>query len=403
VLEQAILHAGDGTERAVGDSWHRERGKRPRVVVKLGSAVLTHPRRGLREEVIGETAEQLANLGAGRVRDVIVVSSGAIAAGRKALGLTGTLSLSRKQAAAAAGQPLLMEAWTRSLSRRGLQAAQVLLTHEDIASRSRYLAARDTFEALLEAGAVPVVNENDTVATAEIRMGDNDHLAALVALMLHADHLFLLTDTDGLFTADPHRDPTARRIPILGPADLVEDQQAGQSHRGSPGSGGMASKIRAARLAARFGIPVTVARGDRERCLEDLLAGKDLGTRVLPLSDRPPPSRQVWIATARRPVGEIRLDAGAVLALTVRGKSLLPAGVEEVRGEFRAGDLVRLRGPGGEDLGVGITGWDAVSLIEGKGTHRDRRRELVKAGLPPEVVHRDDWSPPYPGDSEEGT
>jgi glutamate 5-kinase len=143
-----------------------------------------------------------------------------------------------------------MEAWTRALARRGLRTAQVLLTHEDIASRSRYLAARDTFEALLEAGVVPVVNENDTVATAEIRMGDNDHLAALVALMLHADHLFLLTDTDGLFTADPHRDPEARRIPVLELGDSEEPFRVGGSHRGSPGSGGMASKVRAARRAA---------------------------------------------------------------------------------------------------------------------------------------------------------
>jgi len=398
-----MLERAPESETAVEESRRPGNGRRPRIVVKLGSAVLTHPRRGLREEVIGETAEQLANLGAGDTRDFVVVSSGAIAAGRKALGLPGTLSLSRKQAAAAAGQPLLMEAWTRALGWRGLRTAQVLLTHEDIASRSRYLAARDTFEALLEAGAVPVVNENDTVASAEIRMGDNDHLAALVALMLHADHLFLLTDTDGLFTADPHRDPEARRIPVLGPTDNGDHWRAGESHRGSPGSGGMASKIRAARLAARFGIPVTVARGDRERCLEDLLAGREIGTRVPPLECRSSPSRQVWIATARNPAGEIRVDPGAAQALTARGKSLLPAGVVEVQGDFRAGDPVRILGPEGRDLGIGIAGWDAASLVQGRGNRRERRRELLKAGLPPEVVHRDDWSPPASPDGAEGT
>ena len=376
-----------------------EDGRIRRVVVKLGSSTLTSPRRGLREEVIGELAEQVATLAAERDVSVVVVSSGAIACGRKALGLKGRPTLPQKQAAAAIGQPALMEAWSRALGRRGRMAAQVLMTHEDFADRTRYLNARATFEALLAAGAVPVVNENDTVATAEIRMGDNDHLAALVAHLVGADLLVLMTDSDGLFTADPHRDPGARRVPVV---ERIDDDLLGTA-RGTradgPGSGGMSTKLAAARLAASYGVPVVITRGDVERRLEEVVQGRDVGTLVLPSEGARPSRRKLWIATARRPRGTLTVDEGAARVLRGEGKSLLPAGIVAVTGDFEPGDVVTILDPEGRPLGRGVCGWSAGDVARGMGRRTGDLGELLAGGLQPEVVHRDDLTllPPEDG------
>ncbi len=377
-----------------GDGIHR-------VVVKLGSSTLTHPRRGLREEVIGEVAEQVASLIESRGLSFVVVSSGAIASGRKLLGLTGRPSLAQKQAAAAVGQPVLMEAWSRALGRRGLRTGQVLLTHEDFADRRRYVNAKTTFEMLLASGIVPIVNENDTVATAEIRMGDNDQLAALVAHLVGADLLVLMTDSDGLFTADPHKDPGAVRIPLL---DRVDEAALGRAHgtrEGSPGSGGMSSKLKAARLASSLGVPAVIIRGDIERRMEDVLAGKDVGTYVPPALGVRPSGRKLWIAAAGRPRGTLTIDEGAARVLREDGRSLLPAGITAVSGDFRPGDVVAILDPEGRVVARGVSGWPADEVTRAMGRRTADLGDLAERGLSPEVIHRDDLTL-LAGDEPEG-
>jgi glutamate 5-kinase len=363
-----------------------------RVVVKLGSATLTHPRRGLREEVISEVAEQIATLAESRHLLFTVVSSGAIASGRKVLGLSGRPSLPEKQAAAAVGQPALMEAWSRALGRRGLKTGQVLLTHEDFDDRKRYVNAQRTMETLLAAGVIPIVNENDTVATAEIRLGDNDHLAALVTHMVGADLLVLLTDSDGLFTADPHKDPGAQRIPVLeGIGDEMLARVDGPV-QGSPGTGGMASKLRAARLVSSWGIPVVIAAGAQERRLEDVLEGRDVGTLVVPgkPTNGRTGRRKMWIATAGRPRGTITVDDGASRVLRESNRSLLPAGITAVSGEFAPGDVVTILDGEGHPIARGVARWPAAEVAKGMGRRTADLKGLIAKGLDPEVVHRDD-------------
>jgi glutamate 5-kinase len=363
-------------------------GRVRRVVVKLGSSVLTHARRGLREEVIGGLAEQVASLSERHGLQFVVVSSGAIASGRKALGLSGKLDVAHKQAAAAVGQTALMEAYERAFRQRRRTVGQLLLTHADFDARDRYLNARHTLDALLDMGVVPIINENDTVATQEIRLGDNDHLAALVALLLPADLLILLTETDGLFSADPHVDPTATRVAVL-EAGADPDAQVDGARAGSVGTGGMASKLHAARLAAARGIPVAIACGHGEQPIEDLFAGKDVGTLVLPTTGERASSRKLWIGHARRVEGTLVVDAGARKALQEGGRSLLPAGVTRVEGEFDAGDVVAIAGPDGLAFARGISGWSSAEVAAGLGRKTAEVRTLLGDEMDPEVVHRD--------------
>lgn len=375
-----------------------------RVVVKLGSSTLTHPRRGLREEVIGEVAEQVATLVEALGLSFVVVSSGAIASGRKVLGLSGRASLAQKQAAAAVGQPALMEAWSRALGRRGLRTGQVLLTHEDFDDRKRYVNARNTFETLLASGIVPIVNENDTVATAEIRLGDNDHLAALVAQLVGADLLVLLTDSDGLFTADPHLDPEATRVPVMDRMDDAALSRAEGTRPDSPGTGGMSSKLLAARMAASLGVPVVITKGDAEGRLEQILAGEDVGTLVPPAEGARPTARKRWIAAAARPRGTLTVDEGAARVLREDGRSLLPAGITAVSGDFRPGDLVTILDSEGRPVARGVTGWPAVDVAAAMGRRTADLGDLVRKGLVPEVVHRDDLTLlPWDDDSKGGS
>jgi len=374
---------GGGVRRKVLDP-----GRVRRVVVKLGSSVLTHARRGLREEVIGGLAEQVATLSERHGMQFVVVSSGAIASGRKALGLSGRLDVAHKQAAAAVGQTALMEAYERAFARRGRHVGQLLLTHADFDARDRYLNARHTLDALLALGVVPVINENDTVATQEIRLGDNDTLAALVALLMPADLLILLTETDGLFSADPHVDPTARRLSVI-EADVRPDAQVDGPRAGSVGTGGMASKLNAARLVAARGIPVAIACGHGEQPIEDLFAGLDLGTLVLPTAGERASSRKLWIGHARRVDGTLTVDEGARRALQEGGRSLLPAGVVRVEGEFDAGDVVAIAGPDGAAFARGISSWTSAEVAAGLGRKSADVRAVLGDEIDPEVVHRD--------------
>ena len=326
-----------------------------RLVVKIGSALLVDGAGRLRRGWLDALAADLAacrNQG----QEVIVVTSGAIALGRAALALKArVLRLEDKQAAAAVGQINLAHAYQASLAQHGLPTAQLLLTLGDTESRRRYLNARATIEALLKLGVLPVVNENDTVATNEIRFGDNDRLSARVAVMASADQLILLSDVDGLYTADPARDPAAVRLKEV--AEITPEIEAMAGGAGSSsGTGGMESKLVAARIATRAGCAVIIAPGFVSRPLARLAEGGPC-TRFL-ARETPRRARKEWIAGALAAMGVLRIDGGAARALR-RGSSLLPAGVLAVEGAFGRGDAVVVRDPDGNDIAKGLCAYDA--------------------------------------------
>jgi len=367
-----------------------------RVVVKLGSGTVTDPGGGLRLSTIRALAAQLSNALAADSVSFVVVTSGAIAAGREKLGMTERpRTVSLKQAAAAVGQTSLMRAYERAFEKHGRHVAQLLLTHDDFERRERYVNARNTLFALLARGIVPIVNENDTVATEEIRLeggggGANDHLATLVTQMIGADLLILLTDSDGLFTKDPHRHPDARRIPVVENLDDESIRAAVDRRVSAEGTGGMASKLRSARVLSASGIPVVIASGLSRRSVLDVLAGKDRGTLILPRKAGKIRSRKMWIAYALHAHGTIVVDDGALKVLLEGGKSLLPAGVTGARGRFRPGDAVSIADRRGRVFARGIARWSSEQVDRGKGKRSAEVRALLGAETPAEVVHRDD-------------
>ena len=356
----------------------------PRVVVKVGSSSLTTAA----GDIADARLEGLVEVLAGRRlagSEVVLVSSGAIAAGLAPLELTRRpRDLATQQAAASVGQGLLMARYTAAFGRRGLTAGQVLLTADDVIRRSHYTNARRTLYRLLGLGIVPVVNENDTVATDEIRFGDNDRLAALVAHLVQADALVLLSDVDALYDGPPSR-PGARRIELVRDAADLEGVRIGTAGTGV-GTGGMVTKVEAAGIAAQAGIPTLLTGADRAA---EGLAGKDVGTFFAPRGGRAR-SRMLWLAHAARPSGRLLLDDGAVAAVVQRRMSLLPAGVTRVEGRFAAGDPVDLVDAAGVVVGRGLVNFDAEELPEllGRST-RELARELGP-GYAREVVHRDD-------------
>ncbi len=358
-----------------------------RLVVKVGSGVLSHGEAGLHRPTLAALASALADL-QGRGVEVILVSSGAILAGMEALGLTERpKDLPLKQAAAAVGQSHLMRAYDEAFQPCGRRVAQILLTQEDLRNRVRYLNARNTLFTLLRLGVVPVVNENDSVAVKEIQFGDNDTLSALVAQLAEADLLIILTDTEGVFTADPHRAPTARRIPIVRPQDAVGSFCAEDT--GSAASiGGMTSKVRAAQLAAGAGIPTVVACGREPRILASILAGEDVGTFFIPSRSRMQ-SRKRWLAFASLPRGGILVDPGAKRALVSGGKSLLSSGIRGTRKTFRAGDVVSLLDAEGQEFARGLVNYGRDEVEQIKGLHSDEIARVLGQKAYDEVVHRD--------------
>lgn len=361
-----------------------------RVVVKLGSWTLADMKEGLRLSTIRAIASQVTVAWNRNGIRFVVVTSGAIAAGRKKLGMREKpRTVALKQAAAAVGQTTLMQAYERAFERRGRQVGQLLLTHEDFESRERYVNARNTIEALLARGIVPIINENDTVATEEIRLGDNDHLAALVTQMVGADLLVLLTDREGVYDRDPVRHRDARLFPLL---ERITDERirtaAGPSGPGT-GTGGMRSKLLSARVVSDSGIPVVIASGLSRSSLSDILAGKEVGTLVLPGGPGKTNRRKMWIAYARHPHGSITVDDGAITVLREKGKSLLPAGIVEVRGDFRRGDAVSIRDLAGREIARGISAWSSGQIDAGKGKKSADLRKILGEGIPAEVVHRD--------------
>lgn len=358
-----------------------------RLVIKIGSALLVDRAGGLRQGWLRALALDVAEAKA-RGTDVILVSSGSIALGRGVLGLPqGTLTLDQSQASASVGQIRLARAYEEVLAPHGLTAGQVLVTLEDTEDRRRYLNSRATMQTLLGLGVVPIVNENDTVATDEIRFGDNDRLAAQIAVTIGADQLILLSDVDGFYSANPKEDPSAVRFETVERITPEIEAMAGDPISGLS-KGGMKTKVMAAKTAVSGGCAMAIMEGSVERPLKALAEGAN-STWFLPMGD-PQVARKRWIA-AMKPRGELTLDAGAVTAL-MQGKSLLPAGVTSVAGAFGRGDAVAILGPGGAALGKGFVRYTAeeARAIAGRRSG-DIAGILGYAGRGP-MVHRDDMA-----------
>src|SRR5690554_228622 len=357
-----------------------------RVVVKIGSALLTNDGRGLDEAAIGGWVDQIAALHRRGV-EVVLVSSGAVAAGMVRLGWQARPSAVHElQAAAAVGQNGLTECYEGHFGRHGLLTAQVLLTHDDLSNRKRYLNARSALRTLVDLRVVPVINENDTVVTDEIRFGDNDTLGALVANLLEADALVILTDQEGLFDADPRGNPEARLIGEGRADDSALAAVAGGG--GALGRGGMATKIRAAHLAARSGAYTAIASGRQPEVLTRLMAGERLGTLLHP-DQAPMAARKRWLAGQLQVRGTLTLDAGAVKVLRESGSSLLAVGVRGVAGQFRRGDMVQCVDEAGQRVAKGLVnyGADDAARILGKPSHQIEA--ILGFMEAPELIHRD--------------
>jgi glutamate 5-kinase len=356
-----------------------------RVVVKVGSSSLTTAEGGLDPDRLRALVDTLGTLRA-RGAEVVLVSSGAIAAGLAPLGLARRpRDLATQQAAASVGQGLLVHHYTEDFHRHGITVGQVLLTVDDMTRRSHYRNAYRTFAKLLELGMLPIVNENDTVATSEIRFGDNDRLAALVAHLVHADLLLLLSDVHGLYDGNPSTPGTTLLTDVASDADL-EGVQVGKTGAAGIGTGGMQTKVEAARIATGAGIPVLLTSAEQA---DAALAGDQVGTMFHPTGRRRP-TRLLWLAHATEPKGRIVLDDGAVRAITERRASLLPAGITAVTGSFVGGDPVDLVDLAGVPVARGLVNYDSDELPDllGRST-RDLARELG-AAYEREVVHRDD-------------
>ena len=359
-----------------------------RVVIKVGSALLVDPVHGLKTAWLEALGKDIAALHRRGV-DVLVVSSGAIAMGRGVLKLPrGPLKLEESQAAAAVGQIALSRAWGEVLGRYAITTGQILLTLGDTEERQRYLNARATIGRLLDLKAIPVVNENDTVATTEIRYGDNDRLAARVATMAGADLLVLLSDIDGLYTAPPQQNPDARLIPVI-PRITAEIEAMAGGAGSELSRGGMRTKIEAAKIATAGGTHMVIADGRVLHPIATIVEGKPCSWFLT--GSNPVSARKTWIAGVLEPKGVLHLDAGAAVAIR-SGKSLLPAGVRRVEGVFERGDAVVMRAPDGGELGRGLVGYDSseTAMLIGKSS-RDIEDVLGYAGRA-ELIHRDDMA-----------
>ncbi|MDO7905015.1 glutamate 5-kinase [Paenibacillus sp. JX-17] len=360
-----------------------------RIVIKIGSSSLTGDEGGLNERAISYFASEIASLYKAGY-EVLLVTSGAVAAGFREIGyLFRPTLLHEKQAAAAVGQALLMQAYRQAFGSHGIRSAQILLTRNDFHSRKRMGNASMTVEELLRHGVIPVFNENDTVSVDELKFGDNDMLSALVANMVKAQHLIIITDIDGLYTADPRKHPHAQRLDRI---EVITEEihlLAGGSGS-SVGTGGMRSKVEAAKVATRGGVPVFVGRiqenGDMLKTVEGQGQGSYFDTTLSSL-----PMKKQWLGFMSTPLGSIRVDQGAEEALVHGGHSLLPVGVLTVTGSFHAGDVVEVLGPDERVLGRGIVNYDDAQLHEIKGLSSSEVLQKLGGFHRLEVIHRDEW------------
>lgn len=359
-----------------------------RIVVKLGTSVLTSGTARLDRAQMVDLARQCASL-FHQGHDIILCTSGAILAGRERLGspqLPDTVTT--KQMLAAVGQSRLMLEWERFFEIYAIHVGQILLTRADVEDRRRFLNARDTLQTLLEQRIVPVINENDAVATAEIKVGDNDNLSALVAVLAEADLLLLLTDQPGLFTADPRTNSDAQLIPEVKAIDKTLRDMAGTSISGL-GVGGMITKLQAADVARRAGADVVIASGQTPDVISQIAGGEAVGTRF-PALETPLESRKRWIFAGPTPAGSLIVDDGAVRALRDQGRSLLPAGIVVVQGNFQRGDTVTIRSPAEIELARGIVRYSSLELDRIRGYHSNQISDRLGYAYGPVAVHRND-------------
>lgn len=359
-----------------------------RIVVKIGTSVLTRGTPHLDHPHMVELVRQCANLHQ-QGKDIIICTSGAIAVGRARLNFPELgPTVTNKQMLAAVGQSRLMQFYERYFEIYGIHVGQILLTRADVQNRRRYLNGRDTLLTLLEHRIVPIINENDAVATEEIKVGDNDNLSALVATLAEADLLLLLTDQPGLFTADPRSNPDAQLIPEVNQIDETVKALAGGSVSGL-GVGGMATKLQAADVARRAGTDVIIAAGHAPDVIAHAATGVPIGTRF-PALATPLENRKRWIYAGRKPAGSVVIDAGATKALCADGRSLLPAGMTAVSGTFERGDTITIKGLDGRELARGITRYSSEDMARIAGHHSDKIEEILGYAYGPVVVHRND-------------
>ena len=365
----------------------RRLGRVRRLVVKVGSGLVTEPGAGASPARIGALADEIAAVRPGR--HVVLVTSGAIATGVARLGLGARRrSIPDTQAAAAVGQAGLMWHYEAAFRRHDIRVGQVLLTAQDIGDRARYLNAKNTLLSLLKFDVLPVVNENDTVAVEEIKVGDNDNLSALVASLIDADLLVLLTDVEGLYTDDPTLDARARKLDTV-EAVTEEIARLARAARDGRSVGGMVTKLQAARKAAAAGVPMVIASGRRPGVLKRVLDGEAVGTYFAPKARRLQ-ARKRWIAFAVPPQGRLTVDAGALTALTLHGKSLLPSGIVDVEGTFASGEVVAvLAGAGGREFARGVVNFDAAELRKIRGAKTNEIEQRLGYRSFDEVIHRD--------------
>lgn len=357
-----------------------------RWVVKVGSSLVTNDGRGLDMSAMEDWAGQLVAMQKQGIQ-LVLVSSGAVAEGVARLDLKSRpKQVQLQQAAAAVGQMGLIQAYESSFMRHGVHAAQILLSHDDLSDRTRYLNARSTLTTLLEMGVVPVVNENDTVATAELCFGDNDTLAALVANLINADVMLILTDQDGLFDTDPRSNPSAELVASASATDNSLSAMAGKGS--SLGRGGMMTKISAARLASRSGTNTLIANGREQQVLSRLLAGEEIGTLLIADSE-PVTAKKQWLASQLARKGSLVLDAGAVKVLKDSGRSLLAVGIKSLSGKFARGEVVSCVDEAGVEIARGLVNFDSIEIEKIKGLGSEHIEELLGYAGEEEIIHRD--------------
>ncbi len=360
--------------------------KTRRIVIKIGSAVLAgEGYDGVDESVFSRLAKDVLSIK--DKREIVVVSSGAIAIGMKRLGLKEKVkSIPEKQAVAAIGQGSLMALYEKVFSPLKIRVAQVLLTHDDLSDRHRFLNAKNTLQTLLEYNAIPIINENDTVAVDEIKFGDNDNLSALVTNLVEADLLVILTDINGLYNKDPKINKDAELIPVVD--DIDRFISAAGRTSGIYGTGGMQTKLDAAKKAAHFGVPTIVANGRERNILKKIFSGEDIGTLFLPMEERLT-SRKHWLAFSTRPAGSLILDDGAKNALLKKGKSLLSSGITGIEGNFVSGDAVSCVSPNGKEIARGIVNYSSEEIKRIKGLKTTEIEKVLGYKYFDEVIHRD--------------